>query len=100
MKYIAAVSGNSADITYVKDIMMYTNPLLEAFGNAKTLRNNNSSRFVRRKDECLIDQARVNTLKFNSTGLEILAEATSITISLKRYSANLCRANGSIDSCS
>jgi len=45
MKYIAAVSGNSQDIAYVKDIIMESNPLLEAFGNAKTLRNNNSSRF-------------------------------------------------------
>lgn len=48
MKYIAAVSGNAQDIAYVKDIIMDSNPLLEAFGNAKTLRNNNSSRFVRR----------------------------------------------------
>lgn len=45
MKYIAAVSGNAQDIAYVKDIIMDSNPLLEAFGNAKTLRNNNSSRF-------------------------------------------------------
>lgn len=46
MKYVAAVSSNAQDIAYVKDIIMESNPLLEAFGNAKTLRNNNSSRFV------------------------------------------------------
>jgi len=45
MKYISAVSGNSSEIAYVKDIILQSNPLLESFGNAKTLRNNNSSRF-------------------------------------------------------
>lgn len=47
MQYIAAVSGNEAaasGIHNIKDMVLATNPLLESFGCAKTLRNNNSSR--------------------------------------------------------
>lgn len=46
MQYIANVSGGSnTQIQEIKDMVLATNPLLESFGNAKTLRNNNSSRF-------------------------------------------------------
>ncbi|KAI7360296.1 Myosin-1 [Hortaea werneckii] len=46
MQYIANVSGGgNSSIEEVKDMVLATNPLLESFGNAKTLRNNNSSRF-------------------------------------------------------
>ncbi|KAF2235085.1 myosin I MyoA/Myo5 [Viridothelium virens] len=46
MQYIANVSGGSnSSIQQTKDMVLATNPLLESFGNAKTLRNNNSSRF-------------------------------------------------------
>ncbi|XP_016486743.2 myosin-1-like [Nicotiana tabacum] len=41
MQYLAALGGGSG----IEDEILKTNPILEAFGNAKTLRNDNSSRF-------------------------------------------------------
>ena len=45
MRYISEASGNQAELAHVKDQLLASNPVLESFGNSKTARNDNSSRF-------------------------------------------------------
>ncbi|KAJ2898084.1 hypothetical protein MKZ38_004196 [Zalerion maritima] len=74
MQYIANVSGGqSNDIQQIKDMVLATNPLLESFGNAKTLRNNNSSRF-----------GKYLQIHFNTQGEPIGADITNYLLEKSR----------------
>ncbi|KAL2837065.1 P-loop containing nucleoside triphosphate hydrolase protein [Aspergillus pseudoustus] len=74
MQYIASVSGGSdSSIQQTKDMVLATNPLLESFGNAKTLRNNNSSRF-----------GKYLELEFNAQGEPVGANITNYLLEKSR----------------
>ena len=74
MQYIASVSGGGdSSIQKTKDMVLATNPLLESFGNAKTLRNNNSSRF-----------GKYLELQFNAQGEPVGANITNYLLEKSR----------------
>uniref|UniRef100_A0A8C7Y0P7 Myosin Ic, paralog b n=1 Tax=Oryzias sinensis TaxID=183150 RepID=A0A8C7Y0P7_9TELE len=50
LQYYAITCPASEHVQTIKDRLLQSNPVLEAFGNAKTLRNDNSSRFGKYMD--------------------------------------------------
>ena len=52
MNYITKVTGGGEEIQRVKKVILESNPLLEAFGNAKTLRTVNHALHIKMASKC------------------------------------------------
>ena len=79
MRYFASVESKDATMTEVEEQVMATNPVMEAFGNAKTIRNNNSSRFgkyiqIMFNDQNKIVAARIRTFLLERSRVVYQAE--------------------------
>ncbi|CAH2036321.1 unnamed protein product [Thlaspi arvense] len=66
MQYLAALGGGSG----IEYEILKTNPILEAFGNAKTLRNDNSSRFGKLIEIHFSDTGKISGAKIQTFLLE------------------------------
>ena len=99
LQYLAEVAGSS---TNVEAKILQANPILEAFGNAKTVRNNNSSRFGKyteiffskrgeingaRNTNYLLEKSRVVQVTRDERNYHIFYQVTQYAIARTRICA-------------
>uniref|UniRef100_A0A3B0MIE6 Myosin-A n=1 Tax=Theileria annulata TaxID=5874 RepID=A0A3B0MIE6_THEAN len=75
MRYFASGSGFTGG-SHIQQVVMAFNPVLESFGNAKTIRNNNSSRFGRFMQ---LDVAAEGGIRYGSIVTFLLEKSRIVT---------------------
>lgn len=94
MQYIAAVSGgegSGSGIENVKEMVLATNPLLESFGCAKTLRNDNSSRHGKYLEIMFNDLGQPVGAQITNYLLEKVSEDARSLLTLRTVSSDRSR---------
>eukprot|EP01124_Arcella_intermedia_P013791 TRINITY_DN2017_c0_g1_i2.p1 TRINITY_DN2017_c0_g1~~TRINITY_DN2017_c0_g1_i2.p1 ORF type:complete len:1311 (-),score=340.04 TRINITY_DN2017_c0_g1_i2:45-3977(-) len=76
LKYLTVACGGTTTGKELSQKIMATNPLLEAFGNAKTVRNNNSSRFGKFISIVFDPDGSLNSASINNYLLETVRVVT------------------------
>jgi len=76
LKYLTVASGRSQSAAELSKRILATNPVLEAFGNAKTTRNNNSSRFGKFLSIAFDPRGQLNSASINNYLLETVRVVT------------------------
>ncbi|KAE9414805.1 hypothetical protein Angca_006954, partial [Angiostrongylus cantonensis] len=79
MKYFASIAGHRVGGAGVEDRVLATNPIMEAIGNAKTIKNDNSSRFgkfiqINVGDKFTISGAKMKTYLLEKSRLVFQAQ--------------------------
>ncbi len=100
IQYLTQVAGSGTGGGKLEQQLIETNPLLEAFGNAKTLKNNNSSRFGKfieidfnakgyiagtKIDHYLLETTRVTSQHQDERNFHIFYQLTSDAEVRKKY---------------
>ena len=82
IQYLASIAGTKTHDSGLELQILQANPILESFGNAQTIRNHNSSRFVSLTYKVIM-VFRVNLSESNSPPPEISMALTLSAICLK-----------------